>query len=203
MQQNIISLENVPQQSSCSDIQCVKLSSFFPAFIPRSHTDFLLLFFHYLGRANQVTQSSAPTLQSLISSNQCINNLWSYYFFLLFLYSINYIQQNRPFAVRFHFKKQTTWYTPVPLFQIQEGKKKKTKQKRSKRRVSESGVCSVSRFFIWLQMQFICCWWAKVFRSRPCVSLPICFVFLSFFSDSEWVRWHAHAKSRKSNVVLL
>lgn len=126
MQQNIISLENVPQQSSCSDIQCVKLSSFFPAFIPRSHTDFLLLFFHYLGRANQVTQSSAPTLQSLISSNQCINNLWSYYFFFCCFYTVSIIYNKiAPMLLDFILKNKPHGTLQCLCFRFRREKKRK------------------------------------------------------------------------------
>lgn len=45
--------------------------------------------------------TNAPTLQSF-NANQCINNLWSYWFFFFqILYSVIYIQQNHPLLLSY------------------------------------------------------------------------------------------------------
>lgn len=76
---------------------------------------FVLFIFMCVGsRTRRPLDTNAPTLQSFINSNQCINNLWSYWF--LRFYTVSFIyNKNHPFIISFKKKKKNHMVHPGSL----------------------------------------------------------------------------------------
>lgn len=153
---------------------------------------------HTQGCSNSVDlsiQTDAPTLQSFINSNQCMNNLWSYsffffrFFFSKILYSVIYLQQKSLFNyyISFFFKKKNHMVQPITAGP--GGKNRPYKASVWEWNTSvlvRQQFASCFFLFIWL---FSCRLWSQtpfsLVRespgSRPCVS-PQC-------RFQQWVRF--------------
>lgn len=220
MQQNIVSLKNVPQTerkklSALKKRPLFKIKQVFFSSIRFSFTySFYVPFYFHLeehvrpharGCSNSV-DLSIQSLQSFINSNQCRNNPWSYWFLFFFL---DFIQchlytTKSPIYCYISFLKKNHMVHPDT--------------------VGPGGKNRPHKASVWEWITRLSCLSAVCFF---CFVFPVCAVFghrrpslvkdtkvlarvhacpsVAFPTVSEFW-WHAHAKSKKSNsfcVVLL